>query len=296
VKKFLVLLLLVVSTKAFSQFGFSDQYQFNLLAVNPAFTGERGNFGVTAMLGNQFSGGFRPRQVSQIISMDGKIGTGNSSIGFQGFRNTITSTTNNGLNLSYAYSIQTDVARINIGLNAGFSVSPNFVGNQNFTNQISPFAGLGLAAILDNVFVGISSPTLFAKPQFANAISSPLNLMAGYRIGSSENIALNLSALAGLQMKTGSTNFLHINPKVWLGDKIGLGSSFRFHADSGLGILPTAELRVSESSTIGISYDSKPLRLINGNSKFNNPNGLFQLMYRYDVFTSGDNIPIINLF
>jgi type IX secretion system PorP/SprF family membrane protein len=295
VKKILFLSILLANS-ATAQFGFSDQYQFNLLAVNPAFTGERGNFGVTAMLGNQFIGGFRPSQVSQIVSLDGKIGTGNSSIGFQGFRNTITSSTNNGLNVSYGYAIETDAAKINIGLNAGFSVSPNFVGNESFTNQISPFSGLGVAAILENMFVSISAPTLFAKPQFADAITSPLNLMVGYRIGNAENIALNLSALAGLQLKTGASNFLHVNPKIWLGNKIGLGTSFRFHSNYGLGILPMAELRVSESSTVGISYDSNPLRLVNTNSQFNNPNGLIQLMYRYDVVEIGKKTPILNLF
>lgn len=287
---------MLLANSAFAQFGFSDQYQFNLLAINPAFTGERGNFGVTAMLGNQFIGGFRPSQVSQIVSLDGKIGTGNSSIGFQGFRNTITSSTNNGLSLSYGYAIETEVAKINIGLNAGFSVTPNFVGSESFTNQISPFGGLGVAAILENMFVSISAPTLLAKIQYANAISSPLNLMVGYRIGNAENIALNLSALAGLQLKTGATNFLHLNPKIWLGNKIGIGSSFRFHTNYGLGILPTAELRVSESSTIGISYDSNPLRLVNTNSQINNPNGLIQLMYRYDVVEIDKNTPILNLF
>jgi hypothetical protein len=295
VKKLLFLSIFLTQT-ALAQFGFADQYQFNLLAVNPAFTGERGNFGVTAMLGNQFIGGFRPSQVSQIISMDGKVGTGHSSIGFQGYRNTFTSATNNGLNLSYAYSIETDEIKINIGLNGGFSVTPNFVGSQDFTNQISPYAGIGLAALASNYFVSISSPTLFAKPQYLNAITSPLNMMAGYRIGSSDNFAFNISALKGFQLKSGASDFFHLNGKLWLGNKIGLGSSFRFHKGYDLWILPMAELKVSESSTIGISYDSKPLRFINGSSQFNNPNGIFQLMYRYDVFGQGESNPLLNLF
>jgi type IX secretion system PorP/SprF family membrane protein len=295
VKKLIFLTLFLTQT-VFAQFGFSDQYQFNLLAINPAFTGERGNFGVTAMLGNQFIGGFRPQQVSQIISMDGKLGTGHSSIGFQGYRNTITSTTNNGLNLSYAYSVETDALKINIGLNGGFSVTPNFIGSQDFTNQISPFAGIGFTALADNYFISLSSPTLFAKPQYLNAITSPLNIMAGYRIGNADNIAFNISALTGLQLKSGSSNFFHLNGKLWLGNKIGIGSSFRFYKGYDLGILPTAELKVSESSTIGISYDNKPLRLINSSSQFNNPNGIFQLMYRYDVFGQGEKNPLLNLF
>lgn len=291
------LFLLLLSSKAiFAQFGLADQYQFNLLALNPAFAGERGNFGVTAMLGNQFNGNFAPNQVAQVISLDGKIGTGNSSIGFQGFRNTLTSNTNNGLALSYAYSFHTGSLKINIGLNAGFSITPNYVGVQNFTQQMSPFGGLGITAISENGFVSISSPTLFTNPTFLNLVSQPLNLMAGYRLGNADNIALNISALLGTELNQGNSSFLHMNPKIWLGNKIGLGGSFRFRTNTEFAAIPMIEMKISESSTIGLSYDSQPLRLYSINSDSINPNGLFQLMFRYDVFNTGESTPLLNLF
>lgn len=294
--KKILLLIFLLSHSAFSQFGLSDQYQFNFLAINPAFAGERGNVGVTAMLGNQFSGNFRPNLISQIVSLEGKLGTSKSSLGFQGYRNTITGNTSSGLGLSYAYTIDTDAAKIKVGLDAGFTVSPNLIGSQNFTQQLSPFFGLGFAAFTENGFLSISSPTVYAKTNFFTPVYQPINLMLGYRVGLAENINLNISTLAGLDLKYENANFFHLNPKLWLSDKLALGASLRFRDDKGLNTISSAELRIAETATVGISYDPKPLRLFTTNSQFINSNGLIQLLFRYDVFGFHEEIPLLNSF
>ncbi|AWV98149.1 type IX secretion system membrane protein PorP/SprF [Arcticibacterium luteifluviistationis] len=289
-------LFLLLSQSAFSQFGLSDQYQFNYLAINPAFAGERGNVGVTAMLGNQFSGNFRPNLISQIVSLEGKLGESNSSIGFQGFRNTISGNTNSGIGLSYAYTINTEAAKLKIGLNGGFIVTPNVIGSQNFTQQLSPFLGLGFAAFTENSFFSISSPTLYAKSNFFTPVFQPINLMVGYRLNIADNIALNISTLAGLDLKYENANHIHVNPKLWLGEKLALGASFRFRDSKGLNTISSAELRIAETATVGISYDPKPLRLFSSNTGLINSNGLIQLMFRYDVFGLHEETPLLNSF
>ncbi|WP_341226879.1 type IX secretion system membrane protein PorP/SprF [uncultured Arcticibacterium sp.] len=294
-KKILFLFLLFSQT-AFSQFGLADQYQFNFLAINPAFAGERGNVGVTAMLGNQFSGNFRPNLISQIVSLEGKLGTSKSSLGFQGYRNSITGNTSSGLGLSYAYTINTDAAKLKIGLNGGFTVSPNLVGSQNFTQQLSPFFGLGFAAFSENGFLSISSPTLYAKSNFFTAVYQPINLMLGYRLKLAQNVNLNISTLAGLDLKYENANFFHVNPKLWLAEKLALGASLRFRDSKGLNTISSAELRIAETATVGISYDPKPLRLFTSNTGFINSNGLIQLMFRYDVFGFHEETPLLNSF
>ncbi len=92
------------------------------MAVNPAFTGVRGNFGVTGLLGQQFNGTIYPNQVSQVIVLDGKVGQQQkSAIGFQGFRSTVTGFTNSGLSLTYARHINLDNVQLNVGMNFGFT-------------------------------------------------------------------------------------------------------------------------------------------------------------------------------
>ena len=289
-------ILLLSNTTLLAQFGLSDDYPFNLLAVNPAFAGERGNFGVTALLGNQFVGSFTPRQVSQIISLEGKVGTGNSSIGFQGYRNSLGTATNSGLSLSYAYALNFDLVRLSFGLNGGFGVSPPVIGSTSFANQLIPYAGLGLMAAIKNGFVSVSAPTLVSKTNLFIPTRKPINVMLGYRLGSSESIALNISALAGFERNNSLSNFYHINPKIWISNKVGFGGSIRFKQNDDSNIVPFLQYRVSESSSVGITYDPNPFSAIPTQPGFSPQSGVIQLVYKYDVFGRGEDTPLLNLF
>jgi type IX secretion system PorP/SprF family membrane protein len=291
-----LILLLLSSSPLWAQFGLADDYPFNLLAINPAFAGERGNFGVTALLGNQFVGSFTPRQVSQIVSLEGKIGTGNSSIGFQGYRNSLGNGTNSGLNLSYAYALNLAPLRISFGINGGFGVSPPVFGNTDFTNQIAPFAGLGVMAAFKDGFLSISAPTLLSKTNLFIPTRKPINLMIGYRIGSSESIALNINALTGFERNPNESNFYHINPKIWIADKVGIGTSIRFQQNKDSNFIPLIQYRVSESSSVGLSYDPNPFSQLQIQPQFSKQAGVIQVIYKYDVFDEGEKTPFLNLF
>ncbi len=294
--KKLLTLLFLTSQVALCQIGLQDQYQFNMLAINPAFTGERGNFGVSGLLGQQFNGTIQPNQVSQLISMDGKLNNERNSIGFQGFRSAVTGFTNNGMALTYSYSFQASAdLKVNVGINAGFMVSPNFVGNVDVLQRFNPFGGPGVAAFVKDGFLSVAAPTLFSKANTYTTINKDIKLAAGYRIGNYENVALNFMILSSLATNASSQNGFDVNAKIWLGNKIGLGGSFRTQSGKNK-IIPNFQIRVSESSTLGLSYDDEPLIFLNTNPGFRNSNGIFQLMYRYDVFNSGYKSPFINQF
>jgi len=50
---------------------------------------------------------------------------------------------------------------------------------------IAPFAGLGVMAAIKYGFISISAPTLLSKTNLFIPTRKPINLMVGYRIGSS---------------------------------------------------------------------------------------------------------------
>lgn len=281
---------------SFAQIGLEDQYHFNMLSLNPAFTGERGNFGVSGLLGQQFNGTFAPNQVSQVISMDGKLGEGKSAIGFQGFRSTITGFTNNGMALTYSYFLElNDDLRVNLGLSGGFMITPNFIGNVDILQRFNPFGGPGAAIFSKSAFLGLAAPTLLGNSDIYNSLNKNIKISGGYRFGNYENIGVNLSGLASLATRSNDANAYDVNLKIWLGNKIGLGGSLR--NQSGLSkLIPNLQMRVSETSTIGLSYDDQPLLFTNRNTGSLSPRGVFQLLYRYDVFNLGENSPFLNQF
>ena len=270
------------------------------MALNPAFAGMRGNFGVTGLLGQQFNGTIYPNQVSQVVVLDGKMGQNQrSAIGFQGFRSTVTGFTNNGLSLSYAQYIEvSESIQVNAGLNFGFMVAPNVIGTQDFTQRFVPFGGPGVTVVGPAFFAGIAAPTVIGKSDQFSAPNKNLNIQGGYKLGNDDNIAANVSFYAGFPLDARSHTFTGFSAKVWLGSKIGLGASWRslYAAETASKLIPSLELRVSESSTVGLSYDGKPLLFEGINDSFRNPNGVFQLVYRYDVFNFGEKSPFLNQF
>ncbi|KPM48046.1 type IX secretion system membrane protein PorP/SprF [Jiulongibacter sediminis] len=294
--KNIILLYFLGFTTAFAQIGLEDQYQFNMLSLNPAFTGERGNFGVSGLLGQQFNGTFTPNQISQLISMDGKLGEGKSALGFQGFRSNITGFTNNGMTLSYNYFLPlNDKLRVNLGINAGFMISPNFIGNVDILQRFNPFGGPGAAVFSETAFLGIAAPTLFGNSDIYSTLNKNVKISGGYRFGTYENIGINLSGLASLATRSSDANGFDINLKIWLGNKIGLGGAYRMQSGFSK-VIPSLQMRASETSTIGLSYDAQPLLFTNRNTGSITPRGVFQLLYRYDVFNLGEKSPFLNQF
>ncbi|UBM60492.1 type IX secretion system membrane protein PorP/SprF [Marinilongibacter aquaticus] len=290
------ILFLLLPIAAWAQLSLSENYQFNALANNPAFAGERGNFGVTAMLGQQFNGTPTPFQVSQILSIEGKLNNESNALGFQGYRSAITGYVNNGLSFIYSHEWKTDSdVRLKFGLNAGFLVAPNYIGTTNIVNRFKPYFGPGFAAMFQSGFLGIGAPSLIGQADAYTQIDKNIKAMGGYRFGSDEGLALNISVLGSIATRPEDQSAIHTNFKAWLANKLGIGASFRFQ--NGLHkTIPTLELRVSETSTLGLSYDKDPYRFLQLDNNNYYSRGIFQLTYKYDAFPIGSKSPLLNQF
>jgi type IX secretion system PorP/SprF family membrane protein len=283
-KKTLFLFLLTLSVSA--QNALTDNYQFNLLGLSPAFTGERGNYGFTVALGNQFNGTLRPNQVSQIFSVDGVLKDGPSAMGFQGYRSAYGNLTTNGFTLSYAYGLETSSnIDIKLGINLGFLVLPNAFNVTEIAQRFTSYGGLGLMVKNDRFFANVSSPTLLSS-SFGQIFLNgrKVNFIAGYIFGNSDGIALAPSVYYAANSDPNFGNNLNAGTKIWVFDKWILGLSARNNsATQKTKLVSSLEYNLNGSSRFGISYDPIPSDLINVPSIGNINTGVIQLMYRYDL-------------
>lgn len=294
-KKILALFLITISS--YSQTVLTDNAHFNIVGLSPAFTGERGNYGFSILLGNQFNGTLRPNQVSQVFAIDGQIKDGPSAVGFQGFRNAYGNLRTNGFNVSYAYGVKTaSDLEVKIGVDLGFLVLPNAF-NSTIVQRFTTFGGMGLMVKNQRFFANVSSPTLLSSTfgeQFLDG--KRINIMGGYVFGNSDGFAVAPSVYYGTNTNPAFGNTINGNIKLWVFDSWIVGFSLRNNSVGQKNKLITSlEYNLNGSSRFGISYDPLPSEIQNvpGINNFNS--GVIQLMYRYDLDLD-DERNILNWF
>lgn len=277
-----------------AQIALTENYHFNYLAINPAFTGQRGYLGVNALLGNQFNGTIRPSQVSQNIIIDSPIGIENKkhNVGFQAFNARIANINNTGIDFTYSFRLPFETFQIAFGLDAGMIFQPNVIGNTGLGNLVSPFAGVGVVLSSEKYFLSLSKPqAVFSNDNQQFLTKKPFYAMLGGSFGESESVTLNTSVLTEINKTENginSGNALHGNAKVWFGQRIGAGVSYRMEGQNGFSDLKSKaifslEYQYSTSMRFGLSYDKKPYNFI-GNSTVNqqSSNGILLLMLKFE--------------
>jgi len=285
-KKYFLAAFMALSSLANAQTILEDQFQFNFLALNPAFAGARETFSMNAMLGNQFNGTLRPQQIYQLFSTDGAIQQGRGGLGLQAFNSNSAGFNNSGVKVSYAYRKQIgDLFSVALGANAGFIYQP-VLG----LKQMYPYAGLGGLLNAERFYVSLSKPVAFIKEEgllgnSGEPLKKPFYTMLGFSLGEYDGTMFNLSALIETNKAVG--NGFHLNGKAWFGRKFGLGVSYRSQDVSGDRVnklIPMAEFQVSDAIRLGASYDSKPPIFKTTGSQTSNlqQNGILQIYFRYE--------------
>jgi type IX secretion system PorP/SprF family membrane protein len=290
-RKYLLLLLLPITTLVKAQTILEDQFQFNFLALNPAMTGARESFSLNGMFGNQFNGTLRPQQIYQLFSMDGPINEGRGGLGLQAYNSNIAGFNNAGAKLSYAYRQKFgDVFTLALGADAGFIYQPTIITGKGI-KQMYPYAGLGGLFTTDQFFLSVSKPILFINDEGLFNSKKPLYTMLGCSLGDMENVMLNMSGM--LEANKGTPINFFITAKAWFKQKAGFGIVYRSESPFGSKInkiVPMVEFQLGESFRLGGSYDFKPLAYPNSSSQGTfQQRGIFQLYLRYDFLRDGDS-------
>lgn len=282
-----------------AQDGLRQQYQFNYLSLNPAFTGESGNFNVVGILGNQFNGTIQFNQISQVISVDGQLYKKNNGLGFQGYRSNYGTYVTSGANLTYAYSANINDVKIKIGTDVGIINIP-YVNVSSFTQNIKPYAGLGALVNYDGFTAGFSAPMLISSKDLNE--NKPFLSQLIYTNEINDYFGLAFSSVLEFDDKNSNKKSgIDFNLKTWFSEVVGLGLSYRsyslrnssskFHA-----WVPSLEVKLGDYITLGAAYNSNSFFNLGTIQQNDGTFGVFQLLVRYNSNPNKDDFGVLRGF
>ena len=289
-KKIIILILLVMPMGLWAQqLPRYSQYMFNMININPAYTGNREVPNVNMLLRRQWVN-FPGAPFTGTFTFDKRVVETNNSWGAQLYTDGLGIERTNGLQGFYAFSAPFENATLSIGTSFGvlnYSINynrsnPYDAGDPSLQQSINgwlPSFGIGALYMRDRFYIGLSSPALLKTA--INSRNQTLIRQAGYEghfflnsgyiFPISELITLKPSIL--LTAVSGAPIKADINMNVWLGNDLGFGISYR-QKESVVGLL---EYQLSPQLRIGYSYDHTTSRL--GYYQ----NGTHELMLRMEM-------------
>ena len=311
-RKVIILLLVFILGAQYSIFGQQDaqytQYMYNTLAVNPAYAGSRGVWGVSALHRSQWVG-IDGAPTTQTFNINGpvsnKVGLGlsivNDEIGNHTSQNTYFDST-------FSYSVSTsETGKLSFGIKAGghllnvdFNQLRNYYAsaispsNTELYKKFSPNFGAGIYYHSSKFYIGLSVPNILKTEHFVNTDDSNTRiatqkmnwyLISGYVFDLNETLkfkpAFLFKAIEGAPLQIDlSGNFL-------LHEKFILGAAYRW--DAAFSAL--LGFQMSDQFMLGLAYDREITEL--GGTKFND--GSFEVFLRYE-FRRKDKIELTPRF
>jgi len=277
-----------------------SQYMFNMLSVNPAYTGSRDMLTMTALYRKQWVGiSGAPNTFS--FSADTPIRNQKMALGINVVSDKIGISNNLVINLSYAYRVMfVNGGTLSLGLQGGinqyradysevktsYSVSgPSTGGDNAFANSTTSlfpnfgfgayyytgrfYAGVGVPKMLKNNLSGTNSPTLDFT-SFPNRQNRHLFITTGYSFDMNQDWTLKPSLL--IKGVHGAPLEMDVNINAWWKELVGGGLSYRT-ADA---VVAMVQFQAKPEFQIGYGYDMTL-------SKFSGTNaGSHELMLRYE--------------
>lgn len=243
------------------------QYMFNMMAVNPAYTGTRQALNALALSRLQWVGlNGAPR--SHTFALHSPIKDRRIGIGASVIADNIGPVTNTYFNLNYAHRVSlTDKLTLSLGIKAGLynyyaglsSLSVNEIDNafiKDYSKNLQPNFGTGLYLYSDKYYFGFSVPKLLKSELYNNSVTevqSKLKLhyfaTAGYVVDVNSNLKFKPSFLT--KFVDGAPPSLDLTAQAVIKDQIWLGTSYRL----GDAIALLFEIQVTPQVIVGYSYD-----------------------------------------
>lgn len=260
-------------------FGFGDlqaqqdpqysQYMFNPLAYNPAYAGSQGALRGTVLLRRQWMG-ITDGPATATIAVHSPSGNERHGFGLNFVYDRLGVTTQNFLNLSYAYRVPVGSGFLSLGLQGGLTsyavryseVNPRDPDPNKPDLNLSallPRAGTGVYFQNEKFFAGLSVPNVLAARYFAFkknltqelAASQEMHyfLTAGTVLPLGENVKLRPSAIMKL-VRNSPTQF-DFNLTTFFYDMLGVGVGYR----TGDAMIFMLEYRSPRRFRAGYAYD-----------------------------------------
>lgn len=266
-----------------------EQYLQNPMAINPAFTGVREVFNVTAIFRRKWFT-IQNSPTSQSFAADGTFGNGKFGVGFQALNDQTSYFTTTAFSASFAYHLQiSDTWKLGLGGQGGINLLPVFdVGSSlNSNNRALGSVGIGAWLRSENFYVGVSKPELlsqsFGMQQISAYYRRPLYVMVGGSYDLADDVKL-LPNLLFVQEKDYKLRF-DVGGRVWFNEKVGVGATY--HAGGGYSyggsninyLQLSAEVMVGRNVRLGYFYSTKQIEQFNAVGT--GPKGIHELMLKF---------------
>ncbi|CAG4993307.1 hypothetical protein DYBT9275_01146 [Dyadobacter sp. CECT 9275] len=264
-----------------------EQYLQNPMAINPAFTGVRETFNMTAMFRRKwFTIPNSPS--SQTFAADGTTAGGKLGIGFQAMNDQTSYFTTTGVYGSLAYHLDvTESWKFSLGAQGGINVLPVAGGGLGGNNRALGSFGLGGWLYSDKWYVGVSKPEILGQ-NFGDQIISafyrrPLYVMAG----GSYYLNPDLMMLPHLLLVQEKDHKLRADfgARFWFSEKVGIGASYRVGGGISNASVPvnylqfSAEVQVGKNVRLGYFYSTRQVEAIYHVQS--GPKGIHELMLKF---------------
>jgi type IX secretion system PorP/SprF family membrane protein len=276
------------ATTVFAQKGILyEQYVQNPMSINPAFTGVREAFNMTAMFRRKW---FRIQGApsSQTFAADGTVGGGKMGIGFQALNDQTSAFSTTGVYGSFAYHLGlSETWKLGLGVQGGVNVLPVFDASLiSSNNRALGSFGLGAWLRSDNLYFGVSKPEILSPSlgdqRIAYYYRRPLYLTAGGSYDLGEEMLL-LPHVLVVQEKDYNLR-VDLGARVWFSEKVGIGASYRMGGGNSFGasninyLQLSAEMQVGKNVKLGYFYGTKQVEII---TTYNGPKGIHELMLKF---------------
>ncbi|MDH5608703.1 MAG: PorP/SprF family type IX secretion system membrane protein [Cyclobacteriaceae bacterium] len=258
-KNILYLLAMLWLGQLYGQGNTSNQYMFNPLPLNPAFTGYFNVLSASSQFRFQ-TVGVDGAPVTQTIGLHSPLPSRHAAVGMQVWNETIGVARQSGLMGSYAYRIKTGGGlTLASGIQGGVKIDElNYTAlrtrqrnDPTFTEYFkttTPVIGIGILAYTDRAYAGLSLPELMAPPAGNLIARRPLVLVAGYRVDLNERLSLKPNLL--VRMVDNELVEINLNTSLIIQDVLGLGVSYGFN-DVIAGLV---QLHLTDQLWLGYSF------------------------------------------
>lgn len=260
----LVLVFIASGTYA-QQLPFTSQYMFNDYLINPAVGGSLNYMPIALSIRSQWVG-LEGSPKTQFLSAHSKLGR-KIGVGGYVFRDEAGPITEQGVQLSYSYHIQTaDKTFLAFGLggmlfNHSIATSklkfdePDDIALSNIKSDVAPDASFGILYYSESFKVGFSVPQIFQNNLYENLSSDNQNTLVRHYFLHGEiifNVNDNFDIAPGMltKMVPGAPPQFDVNVKGLYQKKYWLGLSYR-HQES----IVTMVGMEYQQFQIGYSYD-----------------------------------------
>jgi type IX secretion system PorP/SprF family membrane protein len=298
-----VLFLIIRITGSYAQVPpVSDQYIFNPLVINPAFTGARGALSIAAFYRSQWTG-IKGAPETVTLSADAPYSDTKSAVGFLLIRDKIGVTKSTSFSGAYAYRTGAWKGNLSLGLKAGLITTHTKYsdlvaldpGDELYMADsrvhVLPDFSFGAYYSTSKFFVGLSIPRLLGydfKPD-KGRYSLKVNpgqyyylLNAGYSVELAPEIKFIPSTL--LSLSPGEKSMLDINALFSFSDRLWAGLAYRTNKSlAGL-----FQFGINPKMKFAYTY------FIDFNRLGHFSNGSHEIMLRYDFQFKADVVnPLI---